>query len=84
VVRNEGLRAAKDPRKVAAAQLLSTSEREEDTQPSRISKTTSPLHRLGERRRIRQSAAYTLGGVEVEAQKIACVLSCDAAILTLV
>jgi len=81
---DEGLRAAEDPGEVAAAQLLSTSEREEEAQPSRIGESASPLDCLGERRRIRQVVAHTLGGVKIDAEQVARVVSCHIAILTIV
>ncbi len=84
MMRDEGLRAAEDPSEVAAAQLLSSSEREEHAQPGRIGESASSLDRLGERFRIRQFMAHTLGGVQIEAEKVARVVSCHDAILTIV
>ena len=81
-MRNEGLRAAKDPREVAAAQLLPTPEREEDPQPSRIGERASPLDRLSERCRSGQLIAHTFGRVKIEAEKVADVVSCHKPILT--
>lgn len=82
-MRNESLGAAENPGEVAAAQLLSTSEREEDAQPSRIGESASPLDCIRERRRIGEVVAHTLGGVKVDAEKVACVVSRHVAILTI-
>ena len=83
-MRHQRLRAAQDPSEVAAAQLLSGSERQEDPQPSRISESTSPLDRRRECSRIGESVAHTLRDIEIEAEKIAGVTSCHAVILTTV
>ena len=84
MMRDEGLRAAEDPSEVAAAQLLSSSEREEHAQSGWICESASPLDRLGERFRIRQFMPHTLGRIQIEAEKFARVVSCHDAILTIV
>lgn len=84
VVRNEGLRAAEDPGEIAAAQLLSGSEREQDAQPCRISESASPLDSLSHCWCLGQLLAHTLGCVKIEAEKVAGVVSCHAPILTIV
>ncbi len=81
-MRDEGLRAPENPGKIAAAQFPSSSEREEDAQPSRVCKSASPLDHLGEHRRIRQVVAHMLGETKVDAEKLAGVVSGHPAILT--
>lgn len=60
-MRHESLGAAEDPGDIAAAQLLSGSERQKDAHPGGIGESASPLDRLGERTRVGQLVAHTLG-----------------------
>ena len=84
MMRDEGLRAAEDPSEVAAAELLSGSERQEDAQPSRIRESTSPIDSRRDCSRMGESVAHTLRGIEIEAEKVTGVAGCHAIILTTV
>ena len=81
---DESLRSAEDPGEIAAAKLPFTSERKEDAQPSWIGESTSPLDYRPDHRQIGEFVPHTLRDVEIDAQKVTCVVGCHGVILTIV